>query len=115
MKKVLIYILLILSLVSCGLLHKSNNHKDPVEPTNFFMQTMIECMFSYTQLDSLCTADHISSNIPDWTKMLFVNGETGEPYEQYLYLVSKGDTTFIYNVIPNKDSIFVQKRIQIEN
>jgi hypothetical protein len=111
MRKLLLIILLVLCTFSCG---PSKRVKEN-EPTNFYMKTLVECMYSYSQLDSLCVVDNISSQIPDWNKTMFINGETGEVIEQYLYIVSKKDTTIIYSAIPNKDSVFVIKRIQIEN
>ena len=114
MKKIVLSLLVAFSVVSCGLLSKHRQQKEQ-EPTEFFMMTMIERLFTYTQLDSLCTADGLSSSPEDWSKMFFIDGETNEPFEQYMYLIEKGDTTFIYTAVPENDKIFVTKRIQYEN
>ena len=112
MKK-LISILLIIALVSsCGIF-KRGSKKNKAED-NYYMRTLIERMFTYEQFDSLATADNLSIFGADWTNTYFIDGETDKPINQLFKYVQKGDTIFVYSVIPvGSDSLFVNKRMQI--
>lgn len=112
MRKILLYIIIFLSISSCALFRKTPKE---IEKTNFYMQTLIENVITYSQVDSICISDKILSPPDGWTKTVFIDGETGEPFEEYLYILEKGDTTYFYNLIPYENNVYFHKRIQIEN
>ena len=79
-----------------------------------FMQTYIEQVYSYEQFDSLCTADKIHNDLNEWDSVVFIDDSSKTVINQYLYLVTKDDTTIVYSAIPNDSTIFINKRVSIE-
>jgi len=110
MKRILTIIASLAIIFSCGPgKHVSNDSKQNKTPEMF---TAIEKLMSYSQLDSLCKADLISSSPSDWDKMYFVNDDNSIITE-YMYVAEKQDTLFIYTAVESGDSLFVTKRVQI--
>lgn len=110
MKRILTIVFVIIMLFSCGPgKHISKDAESNVIPE---MYTMIEKLMSYIQLDSLCVADKISSSPVDWDKMYFVS-EDNVPITEYMYVVQRSDTLFIYTVVEQGNNVFVTKRVQI--
>lgn len=110
MKRILtIVIAFVMILSCCPGKHISKNTTENIKPE---MYTSIERMMTYTQLDSLCTMDNISSSPTDWEKMYFVTDDNNIVTE-YMYISQKSDTLFIYTVVESGDSAFVTKRVQI--
>lgn len=108
MKKVLIIILSLFIFTTCG------PTKKITKPSAFYMRNLIERVYSYDQLDSLCIADGISTAPADWDKIYFLEADN-TPVTEYSYIFTRNDTLFIYTAIPVKDdSIRVTKRIQVE-
>jgi len=86
--------------------------KKPKE--QLYMQTLIEQTYSYEQFDSLCNADNIYNDLNEWDCIYFTNDSSNSYIKQYLYTIYKDDTLIVYSIIPSEDSIFINKRITIE-
>lgn len=109
----LIFLVLLVSTSSCGLLGKLGKNKQDNNTEIIAGQGMKMTTYQYTeyQLDSLCNADNLPV-IPDgWIRKTYSDYETNEYVVRYMYIKELTETyELIYIVTPKGDMYIVNKR-----
>jgi hypothetical protein len=105
MKKILFYSLLALLFYSCGTQKKITNNPDSR------MILLINDTFTKHQLDSLCVADTISSDLNTWIIGTFVDYETNTPVKEYSYIKIMKEDEILYRVIEEGIDYKITKRL----
>ncbi len=78
------------------------------------MRNMYERVYTPYQFDSICKADHISKDLNKWHIFASRDGETGEPFQEYMYILSSRDKEIIYRLIKtNNGNYKITKRITV--
>lgn len=104
-----------LSITSCGLTNKifhKNVDNEPIVAGSIQNMYMITYDFNAKQLDSLCVADTIPSDLTDgWLRKVYTDFETNKPVIRYMYIKELNDNyEIIYFVTPKDDMYIVSKR-----
>ena len=109
-----IFFSILFSMNGCGLIQKLS-HKDNTDGTEIvagtqnMYQTTYE--FSQWQLDSLCNADKLPTNLNDWINRGYQDYETKVYVARYMYIKELNDNyEMIYIVTPRGEIYVVSKR-----
>jgi len=93
LKKFSILILLLSSVIACGSLCKCHNSNE--EGEKMFAVTLT---YNSRQLDSICVADTLITDIEKWLKSSYVDYETGKRTVKYTYIKrpnTKNEVTYV--------------------
>ena len=92
-----------------------NSKKTIINETNnmSLMYNSFEKEFTYAQFDSICVADTIDNDIRNWYAFSSLDGETNEPFVEYLYIKSLGNNECTYRLyIIDNNTYKISKRIR---
>lgn len=107
MRKILIFITAMAIVFSC-----STSRKAVKTDYGFSMQMLIDKPFTEWQLDSICKADTLSTNLEDWLNTEFESYETGRTIYKYIWIKQWNDgTLFRYIITGTKEPYMFQKTV----
>jgi len=113
MKKFILFILLIFTLIGCGhsrRLSKSDKYDNLGYGVSYYAFNMKVLPY---QIDSVCNADGISNNLNDWKKSAYIDFETSDTVKKYMFIKSiSNDNECIYVITEFRDSTLMNKRIK---
>lgn len=97
-----------ISVAGCGLFRKAGNGGNNGNETAMYGQTMT---YNARQVDSMCVADGISSNLEDWMSMYYVDYETNEQINRYTFIKSMSESEEMVYILTPRDTLYkVTKR-----
>jgi len=115
--KIFLVFFLCLTPISCH--HLNNIETNPTEINDgnqiIFgaMYTAFEQDFTKVQFDSICNADRISNNLKKWHMLSSIDGESGQIFNEYMYIKYQNNVEYIYRLMMIDDNTYnISKRIK---
>lgn len=98
-KKFLMIFLIGLGLTACGITKKVNE-------TNRYQMIGIEMQINQAQLDSICVADTLITNLKDWANAVYYDYETNTAVVKRTLVKGKGMEQTVYVIEILNDSTY---------
>lgn len=101
MKRVIISLLMLISLVCCFSCGKRNIHSSEGTSSMYAYESII----TLRQLDSICIADTLLT-MDNWIKTTFYDYEINEKYVKYMFIKDLDNDREITYIITEQDTVF---------
>ena len=90
--KILLFSIIFL-LMGCGAVKQTNSQEWAEIGLDGYMIKVFDKVVTPVQLDSLCIADTLSTDLSEWIRMPFYDVETKKQVVQYMYIKSTNSET----------------------
>lgn len=99
MKKLFLYIFIILFIASCSIQRMYNS---------------MHGVYNKSQIDSICALEKLPIDFKSWIDIGLIDYETNDSINQYMFIKQLKNDEIIYNIIINDSLYIFSKRVTVK-